>query len=246
MRDYLAAIRCDQSLAKRFQARASRLRRPVKGGNVQNPGAVKDYERAMALFLNQKQSTTCLPYTGLGPGGENVKDKVKDDVAVPGRKAAQQRKNRQRERAEGAAGGNGQSSQTTVLPDSDADLKRDESSQRVDKAAIRRRIEQLNSALELDDRNPILIYRRGVLYERLLNYDKALSDYSRAINLTPMESTYYLARARIYHNQDQPDLEQDDIKKAQSIDPTLPAKIHFVDKDNSRQRENHKFKNPTE
>ena len=250
VRDYLGAIRCDPSLAKRFQAAGEPAPAPdgaagAKSGNVQNPGAVKDYERAMALFLNQKQSDNLPAQTGLGSGGEKVKDKVKDDVAEPGRKAAQQRRNRQRDHAEQEQDG-GNSQTVAALPDNDADLKKDTSSQRIDKTAIRRRIGQLNSALELDDRNPVLIYRRGVLYERLLNYDKALSDYSRAINLTPMEATYYLARARIYHNQDQPDLEQDDIRKAQSIDPLLPAKIHFVDKADSKQRENHDFKNPAE
>lgn len=269
VRDYLAAIRSDPSLAKKFEAGSPpaastdvqqgqvlkrgfgnepELRSGPKSaavGTPENQGAVKDYERAMALFLNQRQTDELPAQSSIGARGEDLNDRAPDEVAKPGTGSAQARQRRHKEGL-GEKGASDSMAAGKPLPESDEDLGKGGGAGSVDKAAVRARIAKLNNALELDDRNPQLIYRRGLLYERLLNFDQALSDYSRAINLSPMEASYYLARARTYHNLDQPDLEQDDIKKAQSIDPLLPKKIRFVDRSESHQRENHNFKNPVE
>lgn len=42
-----------------------------------------------------------------------------------------------------------------------------------------------------------------------------------------MKSRFYLARARLYHDQNQLELSQADVKKAQSVDPTVPLHINF-------------------
>lgn len=42
-----------------------------------------------------------------------------------------------------------------------------------------------------------------------------------------MKSRFYLARARLYHEQNQPELSLADVKKAQSVDTTVPRRINF-------------------
>jgi hypothetical protein len=61
-----------------------------------------------------------------------------------------------------------------------------------------------------------------------------------------MESKFYIARARIYHSQNQRELEQNDLEKARSVDSQLPKHIEFVPPDSAQQREGKNFKNPVE
>ncbi|HEY9679804.1 MAG TPA: tetratricopeptide repeat protein [Drouetiella sp.] len=89
------------------------------------------------------------------------------------------------------------------------------------------RIEQLDQAIASDPSNAVLRFRRGQVNKRLGNAERALSDFSDAINLDPMKSRFYLARARLYHEQNQPDLAQADVRKAQSVDPTVPRHFKF-------------------
>jgi len=89
------------------------------------------------------------------------------------------------------------------------------------------KIEQLDAAIKDDPSNASLRFRRGMVNKRLGHVDKALADFGEAINLDPMKSRFYLARARLYHEQNQPELSLVDVKKAQSVDPTVPRRINF-------------------
>lgn len=89
------------------------------------------------------------------------------------------------------------------------------------------KIEQLDAAINDAPSNATLRFRRGLLNKRLGHVDKALADFGEAINLDPMKSRFYLARARLYHEQNQPELSLADVKKAQSVDPTVPQRINF-------------------
>ncbi len=85
----------------------------------------------------------------------------------------------------------------------------------------------LNKAIELDSNNPELYYQRGLLNTKLDHYEKSLKDFSKAIFLDPMQAKYYLARARLYHDHNEPDLCKADIEHAQSVDARLPKHIEF-------------------
>ncbi|CAN5165131.1 hypothetical protein BH10CYA1_BH10CYA1_58180 [soil metagenome] len=89
------------------------------------------------------------------------------------------------------------------------------------------KIEQLDAAVHDDPSNASLRLRRGLVSKRLGHFDKALADFGEAINLDPMKSRFYLARARLYHEQNKPELSLVDVKKAQSVDPTVPMRINF-------------------
>ncbi|MBI2809874.1 MAG: tetratricopeptide repeat protein [Candidatus Melainabacteria bacterium] len=89
------------------------------------------------------------------------------------------------------------------------------------------KIEQLDAAIHDDPSNASLRFRRGQVNKRLGRFDKALADFGEAINLDPMKSRFYLARARLYHEQNQPELSLADVKKAQSVDPTVPNRVNF-------------------
>ncbi len=89
------------------------------------------------------------------------------------------------------------------------------------------KIEQLDAAIHDDPSNASLRFRRGLVNKRLGHFDKALADFGEAINLDPMKSRFYLARARLYHERNQPELSLVDLKKAQSVDPTVPGRINF-------------------
>lgn len=95
------------------------------------------------------------------------------------------------------------------------------------------KIEQLDAAIHDDPSSATLHFRRGLVNKRLGHVDKALADFGEAINLDPMKSRFYLARARLYHEQNQPELSLADVKKAQSVDPTVPRRINF-DEDKAR------------
>ncbi|MBS2001017.1 MAG: tetratricopeptide repeat protein [Cyanobacteria bacterium SZAS LIN-5] len=71
------------------------------------------------------------------------------------------------------------------------------------------------------------IFRRGKTYKRLGEADKALADFNEAIKLDSTKSRFYLARARLYHEQNKLELSQADVEKAQSLDPTIPHHINF-------------------
>jgi tetratricopeptide (TPR) repeat protein len=240
VRDYLVAIRLNPDLAKRYVEGNGDQVKAVDGNkagrnadgetrnmgarSTSNGGAVDDYKRAMSLYTSQK-NTDELP-TSANLGGNDVEQSTQSDSG-PGRSA--EKRNNRRNRV-GSWETTGQS----------------EVDQSLTKSQIRGRIEKLNSAIEADERNANLYFRRAMLYERMQNYDQSVSDLGQAIGLNPRDARYYIARARVYHHQDQPDLEQGDIAKARSVDPTIPAHIRFVNGQQTPQRENKDFKTPVE
>jgi len=233
VKDFLSAIRLDPQLAKKF-AEGSATEGKANGGKTENQGAVRDYEKAMALFNNQRNADELPDQNNLDEKGVPRRMTTKDELAQPGQgneTPAQRRRRRLAERSE--------------KDQNDLDVVEPED-RKLDKSAVRARIAKLNNAIELDERNSSLLYRRGLLYERLENYDQSLADLNRAIDLTPMDGRFYVERARIYHLTNQPDLEQADLVKARSVDPTLPSHIKFVDRQSTPQRQNHEFREPVQ
>ena len=240
VRDYLTAIRLNPDLAKRYaegngdqvesiearrgDGRRAEIQGRAGGARAENSGAVSDYKKAMTLF-NGQHNTDELP-TRSNLGGNDVEQSTKEDAGPKERRGRGQGRRNRDDKVE-------QSLESDVDPS-------------LSKSEIRDRIGKLNLAVEADNRNPNLFYRRAVLYERLQNYDQSIADLGQAINLNPMDSRFYVARARVYHHQDQPDLEQADIAKARSVDPTIPAHIRFVNGQATPQRENKNFKTPVE
>ncbi len=240
VRDYLVAIRLNPDLAKRYvegngdQVNAVDVRKVGArkgdgetrnmGARSSNGGAVDDYKRAMALYTSQK-NTDELPTSG-NLGGNDVEQSTQPDA---GPRHLGEKRNNRRNRVVAW--------ETTGESEVDPSLT---------KSQIRDRIAKLNNAIEADERNSNLFFRRAMLYERMKNYDQSVSDLGQAIGLNPMDARYYIARARVYHHQDQPDLEQDDIAKARSVDPTIPPHIRFVNGQQTPQRENKDFKTPVE
>lgn len=217
VRDYLKAIRLRPELAKNYESGGGGDAVP-KGGNQ---GAVGDYEKAMNMYIGQKQ-TDELPTqpNGVVSTGNRRKHRL---AAKPD---------------DGQESGGDRIGDTAV----DRDLPKKEPSG-PDKEALRDRIVKLNNAIEADDRNADLLWRRAILYERLHNFDQSIADLTKAIGIDPMKSKLYLERARIYNHMKQPDLAQADIDKARSVDPTIPAKVKFVNGRVTPQRDNsHQFR----
>jgi Tfp pilus assembly protein PilF len=52
-----------------------------------------------------------------------------------------------------------------------------------------------------------------------------MNDLQNALEEDPNNSTYYLARAYVYHKQGNEVLAQEDVKRAQFCNPSLPKKI---------------------
>jgi tetratricopeptide (TPR) repeat protein len=233
VKDFLSAIRLDPQLAKKFAEGGTGA--DAKPGKPDNQGAVHDYEKAMALYMNQRNADELPDQNDLDNKGVPRNFRTKDQLAQPGQRNTKGQRARRRV-AEATSDGD-QNDQNAA---GEADGKN------LDKPTVRSRIAKLNNAIEQDERNSNLLYRRGMLYERLENYDQALADLSKAINLTPMDSRFYLERARIYHITNQPDLEQADVAKARSVDPTVPAHVKFVPRQATPQRQNHEFKEPVQ
>ena len=92
-------------------------------------------------------------------------------------------------------------------------------------------INELNSAISLDPKNPQLLYRRAQAYIQLKKNDTALNDMSDAIMNNPNNASYYLARAWVYHVLGNDVLATEDIRQAQFCDPGLPKTIDFENPD---------------
>lgn len=49
---------------------------------------------------------------------------------------------------------------------------------------LQQSLSDFNTALSLDDRNPIIFSNRGLVNRKLERYDEAITDYSKEIELT--------------------------------------------------------------
>ncbi len=202
---YERAIRSQPALAADFVKKQGNLKSQTV--NPRNEGAVSAYERAVAQYVakhpelgtinSSVPETSGVGSTSAGSTGSNIA------VGASG----------------SSAGGSPHSVTITEIPTQSVDAEAS------NETGVK--IAQLDREIKDDPSNALLRYRRGLVNKRLGHPDKALVDFSEAINLDPMKSRFYLARARLYHDQNQLELSQADVKKAQSVDPTVPLHINF-------------------
>ena len=89
-------------------------------------------------------------------------------------------------------------------------------------------IEDLNRALDLgkgeyDNKfNSTIYVNRGVAYQKMMNNDAALNDYSKAILLDDKNSEVYLYRGFLYYKQEEYETAMNDFNTVIEIDPENP------------------------
>ena len=103
--------------------------------------------------------------------------------------------------------------------------KKDESFDQIGRDKFKAQVAQYSEAIRTDSDNAANFYHRGRAHQYLKEYDQAVSDFSDAIRLQPQSSQFYLARAAVHMLMKKPTLAKDDVKSAQSVDPTVPAKV---------------------
>lgn len=103
--------------------------------------------------------------------------------------------------------------------------KVDEKFDQVGHDKFKKDVVQYTEALKSDNGNAANYFHRGRAHQYLREYDQALQDFGDAIRLDPQNSQYYLARASIYMLIKKSLLAKADVKSAQSVDPTVPAKV---------------------
>jgi tetratricopeptide (TPR) repeat protein len=91
----------------------------------------------------------------------------------------------------------------------------------------KRDLEQLELDLNSHPEDASLYFLRGRVCEQLGDVDKAQADLTRAIDIDKKNAHYRLARAYFYHQQNKPNLSQEDIKQAQFLEPTIPPELTF-------------------
>lgn len=201
---YERAIRSQPALAADFVKEQGNLKSQTV--NPRNEGAVSVYEKAVAQYVaKHPELGTINSSVPASSGAGDPTGGTGNNLAVG--------------TGSNVAGGSTHSVTITEIP-----------TQSVDAEASNEpgvKITQLDREIKDDPSNALLRYRRGLVNKRLGHPDKALVDFSEAINLDPMKSRFYLARARLYHDQNQLELSQADVKKAQSVDPTVPLHINF-------------------
>jgi tetratricopeptide (TPR) repeat protein len=105
--------------------------------------------------------------------------------------------------------------------------KVDEKFDQIGHDKFKKDVDQYTEALRQDNGNANNYFHRGRAHQYLREYDQALQDFSDAIRLQPQNSQFYLARASIYMLIKKPLLAKADVKSAQSVDPTVPAKVQL-------------------
>jgi tetratricopeptide (TPR) repeat protein len=103
--------------------------------------------------------------------------------------------------------------------------KVDEKFDQIGHDKFKKDVDQYTEALKSDNGNAANYFHRGRAHQYLKEYEQSLQDFSDAIRLDPQNSQYYLARASIYMLIKKPLLAKADVKSAQSVDPTVPAKV---------------------
>lgn len=88
-------------------------------------------------------------------------------------------------------------------------------------------LDDLNAAINLSPLDMSLVFKRAHAYIRAKQWDKALTDLQNCLIDDPNNSNYYLARAYVYHKQGNELLSEQDVKRAQFCNPTLPQNINF-------------------
>ncbi len=80
-------------------------------------------------------------------------------------------------------------------------------------------LETLNNMLKADANNPLAYDLRGTIYTASKDYDRALSDYDRAIELEPSFAQAYYNRGRIYSLLKRYDEALADLQMSAKLDP---------------------------
>jgi len=86
-----------------------------------------------------------------------------------------------------------------------------------------------NKAIEIDSKNAIIFYQRGMFYEFYLHdLENAIKDYSMAIELEPENTEYYLRRSDVFFKLGNFKSQNKDILKVRKIDS---KSIDFIGKE---------------
>jgi len=72
---------------------------------------------------------------------------------------------------------------------------------------------------ELDPKNSLAYYNRGIFYYHKEQYDQALADFNKAIELDSKNSWAYNNRGLVYYDKEQYDRALADFNKAIELDP---------------------------
>lgn len=79
----------------------------------------------------------------------------------------------------------------------------------------------LSRAIEIDPKNAVSYYNRGVFYRHKLDFTSAIRDYSRAIELDPATVEAYINRGAVYVLEQQWEAAAQDFSKILEINPQL-------------------------
>jgi tetratricopeptide (TPR) repeat protein len=82
-----------------------------------------------------------------------------------------------------------------------------------------------NAAIEIDPKDAGFYLNRGNFYVVKGEYDQAISDYTRAIEIKPEYVRAYYNRGTTYYSKKEYGKSWEDIKKAQALGYTIPAKF---------------------
>jgi tetratricopeptide (TPR) repeat protein len=80
-------------------------------------------------------------------------------------------------------------------------------------------IAQQNVHIKHNPNDAKMYYSRGKIYERIGNFDGAISDYTQVIRLCPNEAQGYFDRARIYFQKGDNTLAKSDLERTLQLDP---------------------------
>ncbi|MER3447202.1 MAG: hypothetical protein C4291_10325 [Candidatus Dadabacteria bacterium] len=95
-------------------------------------------------------------------------------------------------------------------------------------------ISDYSKAIEINPKNALAYYNRGIAYQAKGRYDKAISDYSKAIEINPSYAAAYINRGIVYANRGLLDQAASDYNRAVEIDPKYGEAIYqnaYVNKD---------------
>ena len=81
--------------------------------------------------------------------------------------------------------------------------------------------------LELNPRDPLSRFKRGLALQLMGKNQKAIDDFSEAISQQSNSAQFLLARAFVYHANHDEASANNDITRAHGVDPAVPAVIKF-------------------